>query len=198
MREALLSGVFTFNSFYFLDCLINCKSVACLTRDKIKSNFVSFFRGDEMGNISMDELVVKVKNMEKRVSNLSPVMKKISIDMKNQTMKNFRQEKDPEGKSWKKNRRGGKTLTKTSRLKHSIRPAHGDDYAMMGTNVKYARIHQYGGKIKAKNGKYLKFQYARGKWASRKSVIIPKRTFMGISRKMRDRYEMSIGEYVVR
>ncbi|WP_319201371.1 phage virion morphogenesis protein [uncultured Ilyobacter sp.] len=151
-----------------------------------------------MGNISIDELVVKINTMEKRAINLTPVMKKISIDMKNQTMKNFRQEKDPVGNSWKKNRRGGKTLTKTSRLKHSIRPAHGDDYAMVGTNVKYARIHQYGGKIKVKNGKYLRFQYAKGKWASKKSVIIPKRTFIGISRKMRDRYEVSIGEYFIK
>jgi phage virion morphogenesis protein len=151
-----------------------------------------------MGNTSMDELIVKINNMEKRAKNLSPVMRKISIDMKNQTMKNFRQEKDPDGNPWKKNRRGGKTLTKTSRLKHSIRPAHGDDYAMVGTNVKYARIHQYGGKITAKNGKYQNFQYAKGKWASKGSVIMPKRTFMGISKKMRGRYEESIGGYIIK
>jgi phage virion morphogenesis protein len=149
-----------------------------------------------MENISIEELLVKINNMQKRARNLTPVMKKISIDMKNQTMKNFREEKDPDGKSWKKNRRGGKTLTKTSRLKHSIRPDHGDDYAMVGTNVKYAKIHQYGGKITAKKGKQLKFQYAKGKWASKGNVIIPKRIFMGINRKMRDRYEVSIGEYI--
>ena len=149
-----------------------------------------------MGNISIEELVVKVNNMGKRAKNLSPVMKKISIDMKNKAMKNFRQEKDPDGNPWKKNRRGGKTLTKTSRLKHSIRPKSGDDYAMVGTNVKYAKIHQYGGKITPKNGKQLRFQYAKGKWASKESVIIPKRTFMGINKKMRNTYEIWVGEYV--
>ncbi|WP_320046500.1 phage virion morphogenesis protein [uncultured Ilyobacter sp.] len=152
--------------------------------------------GEYMENISIEDLVIKIDNMEKRARNLSPVFRKISIDIKNQTMKNFRQEKDPDGNSWKKSRSGGKTLTKTSRLKHSIRPKSGEDYAMVGTNIKYAKIHQYGGKITAKNGKQLRFQYAKGKWASKKSVIIPKRTFIGISRKIKDRYEMSIGEYI--
>ena len=145
-----------------------------------------------MENISIEELIVKIKNMEKRARNLSSVMRKISIDMKNQTMKNFRQEKDPDGNSWKKNRRGGKTLTKTSRLKHSIKPKSGDDYAMVGTNIKYARIHQYGGKITPQNGKQLRFQYVKGKWTSKGSEIIPKRTFMGINSELKENYKKSI------
>jgi len=49
----------------------------------------------------------------------------------------------------------------------------------IGTNKIYARIHEYGGKIVAKNGPYLKFQFKADKrWVSVKSVTIPARPFL--------------------
>lgn len=47
----------------------------------------------------------------------------------------------------------------------------------IGTNVIYAAIHEYGGTIYAKTGKYLRFPI-NGKWVSKKSVIIPERSFL--------------------
>jgi len=51
-----------------------------------------------------------------------------------------------------------------------------DDLRLIyGTNVIYAPIHEFGGTITAKRSPYLKFQWAKGKWASKKSVTIPPR-----------------------
>lgn len=47
----------------------------------------------------------------------------------------------------------------------------------VGTNVIYARIHELGGTIKAKKGKYLKF-YIKGKFIQVKQVTIPARPYL--------------------
>ncbi|NTV01931.1 MAG: hypothetical protein HGB04_03985 [Chlorobiaceae bacterium] len=49
--------------------------------------------------------------------------------------------------------------------------------AEVGTNVVYARIHEYGGEILPKNGKYLKFKIG-GQWVSVDKVVLPKRSFL--------------------
>lgn len=51
--------------------------------------------------------------------------------------------------TWKKTKKGkGSTLIKSGRLKRSIRKVHvGADYAIIGTDVPYARIHNDGGTI---------------------------------------------------
>jgi len=72
---------------------------------------------------------------------------------------------------------------RTNRLRSSItvvkakQGAGGSIWGAVGTNVKYARIHEYGGEIKAKNAPYLKFPIG-GRWASVKSVTIPARPYM--------------------
>jgi len=45
------------------------------------------------------------------------------------------------------------------------------------TNKPYAAIHHFGGTIKAKNAKNLKFK-VKGKWVSKKEVTIPARPYM--------------------
>ncbi len=50
--------------------------------------------------------------------------------------------------------------------------------AIVGTNVVYAGIHEYGGTIRphlveAKNAKFLRFMGRDGKWTFRKAVMIP-------------------------
>ena len=55
------------------------------------------------------------------------------------------------------------------------------DYAVTLANMPHAwyvvvhQHHNFNGIIRAKNKPYLKFQYAPGKWASKKEVYIPKR-----------------------
>lgn len=84
------------------------------------------------------------------------------------TVKRFENEEDPAGKQWPASKRaaaeGGKTLTKTARLRGSIDYAATSDKVMVGSNVAYARIHQMGGKA----GKGHK-------------VSLPARPFLGVS-----------------
>lgn len=56
---------------------------------------------------------------------------------------------DSSERPWKKTKkRKGSTLIKSGRLKRSIRQVHiGADYAIIGTDVPYARVHNDGGTI---------------------------------------------------
>lgn len=76
--------------------------------------------------------------------------------------------------------RAGQVLQDTGNLRGSIQQASGKDFAQVGTNVKYAPIHQFGGTIRAKNKKALTFQIG-GQWISKKSVTIPARPFLRLT-----------------
>ena len=79
---------------------------------------------------------------------------------------------------------GGKTLTKTTQLKTSIRSEVSDSGLAVGTNDIRAATHQFGDErtIRAKNKKYLTFKIG-GQWKRVASVkvSIPPRPFLGIS-----------------
>jgi phage gpG-like protein len=47
----------------------------------------------------------------------------------------------------------------------------------VGTNLKYAAIHEFGGTIRPKTKKYLKFK-AGGRWYSANQVTIPERPYL--------------------
>lgn len=89
---------------------------------------------------------------------------------------------DPEGKRWKKGlKEGGQTLSQTGHLSSSITHRSTPQGVEVGTNSKYSAIHQFGGKIKAKKAKFLKFKIGN-RWAQKKFVIMPKRSFIGWSK----------------
>ncbi len=183
-----------------------------------------------MNKLEIEKLILRVNGIESNLKSINPVMEKISIDMKSQTKLNFRKQQTPEGAGWKKSN-SGQTLRKTSALMHSIASGYGENFAMVGTNKIYARIHQEGGIIKPKNGRYLTIPLsagARGKSAKEfdglfslrldtglylvknkgkneiefmyqlvKSVTIPKRPYMGVNKKMLDRYKKWLGEFTL-
>jgi HK97 gp10 family phage protein len=49
---------------------------------------------------------------------------------------------------------------------------------LVGTNVEYAKIQEYGGTIKAKNAPYLRFRTKDGSWHTVKSVQIPAHPYL--------------------
>lgn len=79
---------------------------------------------------------------------LSDLMDGIGFYLESSTIERFGTETDPDGKPWEKSQRakdeGGKTLTDSSRLKSSISRRFSPSDAEVGTNVIYARPHQYG------------------------------------------------------
>jgi phage gpG-like protein len=86
----------------------------------------------------------------------------------------FRTGRDPYGRQWKPSARsiaeGGQPLRSSGRLLQSFSSQPNGTGFVIGTNVKYAAIHQYGGIIRAKNGKYLKFRVGGFRAKGQKSV----------------------------
>lgn len=91
-----------------------------------------------------------LQRLSGQLDDLSPVMEKIAGDLQSAVEQNFATEGERIGHLWKKSRRaiqqGGKTLQDTGRLAGSITKETGRDYAMVGTNVIYAAMMQFGGK----------------------------------------------------
>lgn len=105
------------------------------------------------------------------------------------TRDRFDTETGPDGQKWKKgHKRGGRTLTQAGHLGDSISARHGRDFAEWGVNRPYAAIHQFGGVIRPKRKKALRFRLAGGKGAfvTAKKVTMPARPFLGISAEDRD------------
>ncbi|PZO88609.1 MAG: phage virion morphogenesis protein [Sphingomonas sanxanigenens] len=120
-----------------------------------------------------------------RNEDLHPLMDVIGQSLETSTDMRFEDERGPDGRPWKKSIRaeqqGGKTLTDSTRLRMSITHEATADEVRVGTNVIYARPHQFGAKISGKGGR-LRFQLAGGLgFRSPESVIIPARPFLGVS-----------------
>lgn len=156
----------------------------------------------------------KIRFMVRRFSDLSPVMKEIAYDLKKETILNFDKEQSFEGASWKKSNRaketGGKTLSKTGRLRASITTTSGVRFARCGTNVKYAARLNYGA-TKGEDGIKGVTVKAHTRLVNGKSVKV--RTynstrklpwgnisaygFLGINSTMKDKYKTKIRDYLL-
>ena len=96
------------------------------------------------------DIVMLLKRLSEKASNMVPAMKIISQIMRDEVPKNFEAGGKPKWKPSKRAmREGGKTLVDTARLMRSISPSSTEHEARVGTNVEYAAIHQFGGKTKA-------------------------------------------------
>jgi len=89
----------------------------------------------------------------------------------------FRRSEDPYGRPWKAVRRGGQPLVDRGRLRRSFSYRVDRDGLVIGTNVRYARVHQTGAVIRAKNHPYLRFRVG-GQWVRKKKVTIPARPML--------------------
>lgn len=120
-----------------------------------------------------------------KLGDTQALMESVGDALVSGTLKRFDAEEDPTGKKWKPSARasaeGGKTLTDTALLRRSIDYAATPEKVMVGSNLPYARIHQKGGTVKPKKGKYLKFKGLDGKDAFVKEVTIPARPYLGVS-----------------
>ena len=133
-----------------------------------------------------DELLQRLN----RLSHLETrgVLNSIAEGLRTSTVERFTEEKSPEGSSWKTSIRaraeGGKTITKTTQLKTSIRSEVSDGDLAEVTNDIRAAPHQFGDArtTRYKNKKYLTFKVG-GQWRRVASVkvSIPPRPFLGIS-----------------
>lgn len=156
--------------------------------------------GDSGVSLNWGGLDHAMANAAKKLSNTKLLMASVGETLVSGTVRRFIDEKDPEGKSWEKSERaqsqGGKTLTDTAMLRQSIDYAATPSKVMVGTNKKYARIHQLGGSIKPKNGKVLKFPGKDGKDVFVKEVKMPARPFIGVSKADMKEVRETIAEFL--
>lgn len=133
-----------------------------------------------------DELLRRLNHLSSL--DIRGILNSMAEGLRTSTVERFTEEKTPEGDSWKPSIRareeGGKTLTKTTQLKTSIRSKVSESGLAVGTNDIRAATHQFGDErtIRAKNKKHLTFK-SGGQWRRSASVNvnIPARPFLGIS-----------------
>ncbi|MCA3421001.1 MAG: phage virion morphogenesis protein [Roseomonas sp.] len=96
-------------------------------------------------------------------------------------------EQSPDGVAWPKlnpgyaaAKRGGSMLRETGRLLGSLTRRADGHRVVVGTNVIYAAIHQFGGTVRPKSGGRLAFRLGRTRVFAR-SVSIPARPWLGVS-----------------
>ena len=118
--------------------------------------------------------------MIQRAEDMTPLMRRIAGHLADVAEESFATEKSPDGVPWvdlaeiTKVRRGerghwpGQKLQVDGTLARSITTEFGRDYAQIGSNVPYARIHQLGGKA------------GRGR-----KVTILERPYLGVSAEAR-------------
>ena len=120
-----------------------------------------------------------------RMGDTQDLMDSIGEALVSSTLKRFQDEKTPEGEKWHPSARaaasGGTTLSDTGRLQKSIEYAATSNRVMVGSNLPYARIHQLGGTVRPKKGKFLKFRGLDGEDVFAREVTIPARPYLGIS-----------------
>ena len=119
--------------------------------------------------------------MQKRMRNEAPALRDIGLVMLESVATNF--ERGGRPRKWKRSFNskitGKKTLQDTGILKGSVVYNVKDkNKLLIGSNKKYARIHQEGGVIRARKAPFLTFKLADGTFRRVKRVKIPKREFV--------------------
>ena len=92
---------------------------------------------------NISEIQNQLKRLEDGVENRYLLMRRLSETMHTAVKLNFRYAGRPEWLGLKY--RAGKPLTDTGRLKDSFSTMYDNDTALVGTNIIYAAIHNFGG-----------------------------------------------------
>lgn len=138
--------------------------------------------------MEMAALNRRLEKMRQRAAQPGGMMAKISVLMHKDVMDHFKKTMGDK-KKWDKlspitismRRKGSsKPLQDTGRLRASIRPSATRTKAVVGTNLVYARIHNEGGRS------------GRGK-----SVNIPQRKFMWLSKSARKLFTKMLGKFYI-
>ena len=114
--------------------------------------------------------------------NLAPLLNQLGVIVTRDIRRRIR-----DGQVTPGSRGGGTTLVRSAKLVNSITHAVEDDRVVVGTNLRYARIHHFGGIIRPRTAKYLAIPLTKA--ASAKKPREWENTFVSkgvIFRKMED------------
>ena len=150
--------------------------------------------------LSLEQAQQEIQNMMDTVmlyQRRKPLFTRLGRALTSDAKMNFRGQHEPDGTRWAPLKtRKGQILSDTGRLKNSLTYKTSNDEVEVGTNVKYARTHQFGAIIKPKNKKFLKFKGANGQDIFAKKVEIPARRFLGIDNRQVQLVHMTIDQWV--
>lgn len=131
-------------------------------------------------DINTSEVSQLLSELKAKTSNTAPAMAAIGRYLVSRIQMGFRTSRDPWGGAWKPLKfRSGQPLRDTGRLRNSISYRASSAEVEVGTNVRYAAVHQFGAVIKPVNKKMLVFN-AGGRTIFAKKVTVPARPFMPI------------------
>jgi phage virion morphogenesis protein len=141
-------------------------------------------------------------NAVTKISDRQVLSETLGEQLVSSTIERFEDEKGPDGEDWKKSRRaedeGGQTLSDKGHLKASINYEASPAAVAVGTTDKVkGAIHQFGGDIKPKKGKALKFKTSTG-FATVKKVTMPARPYLGINEEDIEEAKETIGLFIQR
>jgi len=130
--------------------------------------------------------------LQKSNKDMRPVFAEIAPKMVLNTKLRFKQQQGPTGKFWKRSnaarRENRKTLIKTGRLFNSIEATYDKKEIQVGSDVKYARFAQLGGRAQLK-GRYRIRNNKKSKRKPPVSKRVVARKFLGVGK--RDRKEIN-------
>lgn len=99
-----------------------------------------------------DKLQARLTGLRSKIQNMTPAYETIGRVLVNRIRFAFRNSTSPWGTPWAPLRyRKGKPLIDTGRLRRSIVYKATKNAVEIGTNVKYARVHQFGAKLKSRD-----------------------------------------------
>ena len=149
-------------------------------------------------SVDTTDVTELLAQLRERTSDTRPAMAAIGRYLLSRIQMGFRTGKDPWGDAWKPLKfRSGQPLRDTGRLRNSISYQATADEVTVGTNVKYAAVHQFGAVIKPKTAKALVFK-AGGQTIFARKVTVPARPFMPIGKPLPESWEQGVKDTITR
>ena len=123
-------------------------------------------------------LKAKLAKLQAAADDKTEVFGRVGAAVLSKVQLGFKTGTDPWGNAWAPLKlRKGQPLRDTGRLNRSIRSKPDADGVTIGTNLIYARVHQYGATIVPVKAKRLAFQGPAGPIFAKK-VVVPARPYL--------------------
>jgi len=123
----------------------------------------------------------RLMRLAQTLTDVTPMLEEIGMIGERTIKRNFKDGGRPDKwpTSTRARKQGGQTLMDTGNLRSSVSHQVMGKEVAVGSNVLYGPIHHFGGTIRPKSGKYLRFPNPSGEgWIFAKSVTIPARPWL--------------------
>ncbi|KNC93288.1 phage virion morphogenesis protein [Trabulsiella odontotermitis] len=149
--------------------------------------------------IDVGEVQDRLDHMLSFLSHREPLMREIAAQLHGAVEDNFAQQGRP---AWLGIKRDGMILQKSGRLVNSIVEYSDNDTAVVGTNVEYAAIHQFGGEtrpheIRPRNKQALAFNGRVVKKVNHPGSKIPARPFLSLTDEDEEKILNTVSDYLI-